>query len=414
MPLSSKFSDLSHNTLLPVARRYVVALVLMLLGGVYLLGNAVTHDFFAANDSTTHAPKIKLYKTIRFTWMIFREMGLDAVLRSTVAMLAFSPDSRYLAIALNPNANATIIIVWDIENDREVSRTKLLPGFGNAPDVELLLSKEGNLITSGYSGINSPLEFFDPMTGLVAKEMEIIDGIALWSRLNKDNTKLLVKGRLRAYAEENHNSHFYVISMIDFKIINDIEQEYFEATFASWTADDKVVVGGGWPRSSEGVTYEGLTPKAGDTIIRVIDPTGQSKSRSALYHNNCGGEYRCEQSKYVSFYKWFVDFERNNIGLNSGQILNPETLVVSMDVLNYREKNGAVPRNGQAKYSPDGKMIYKVGLDSLSGQKSWVIDAITGKKLAEFPPGSLGFSVSPSGKLFALGEGHRVEIYSVE
>jgi WD40 repeat protein len=132
-----------------------------------------------ADDNGANIPHPKLSRSIDLS-----DVGTHAGVKS----LCFSPDSRYLAVA-DGSLGQTMIIVWDLQLDREQSRIVALPrSIGGDPQIEPLWSPDGRSITLGTG---SPIKFWNPLTGEEVRQLSIDEPVS-WSRYNRDGSKLLV------------------------------------------------------------------------------------------------------------------------------------------------------------------------------------------------------------------------------
>ena len=337
---------------------------------------------------------------------------------SWVELLTFSPDSRYLAIVDNPTPASSTIIIWDLKLTREQTRISGLPSFGGNPQVEMLWSPDGQYITYG-SGL--PMLFWDPLAGKVAKELRI-DPPVLWSRYNKDGSKLLVnreppgvgKGGFRIYDTRSWE-------------FQDYGDDGLLIEALSWTADDKVLVAGKWPKFSVGRVLDGAVPQMSDALARLIDPSGQQASRSVLLGASAPRQIAGIDDPILvqTFHpdSAIVNYSTNRISLGPGKLVDGRTLEIFSyasddNILTHASggntPNGKLPSGTQA-FSPDGNYLYLLGVSRDGKAESLVLNVHTGAPAATFPGGLnlRALAVSPDGQRIAVGNGRSVDLYDV-
>lgn len=328
---------------------------------------------------------------------------------SWVQRLSFSPNSRYLAIADTPNPTSVTIIVWDLLRDREQTRIAGLPGVTIGPQVEILWSVDGRSITLG-SG--APMTFWDPLTGRKLNEL-MVDPPVNWSRFNRNGTKLLVSRELigrKGFRIYNTGSWAFRDYGDDGLIIETL----------SWTADDRVLVAGLWPKASVGQSLDGITPGQGDTLARLVDPSGREAPRSVVIaprsfiHRDLTGAYSATPLMTFAADTAVFNYPTNKIALGLGKIIDGRTL----DVFTYAAVGADIKFPiSDLTFSPDGNYLYLLGLIGIHPEgsaKSLVLDAHSGARVATFPAGQDGLAVSPDGKRLAIGNGRSVELYDIQ
>jgi WD40 repeat protein len=337
-----------------------------------------------------------------------RTLDLSNVGRgASLTLMTFSPDSRYLAVVDNPNVASSTIIIWDLQLDREQTRIEVagFPSLGTAPDVKLLWSPDGKYITFG-SG--RPIRFWDPMAGQMVKEL-VVDPPVLWSRYNKDGGKFLVNRSIIGHK----GFRIYDTRSWEFQ---DYGDDGLSIEGLSWTADDKILVAGPWPKASVGRTLDGIVPHWYDVLARLIDPSGKQAPRLVLLSSpEVAGIDRQDPTQAFFPYHAVVNYRTNKIALGPGKIIDGRTLEILSfasgdDILSHK-----IPVGGQA-FSADGNYLYLLGFSRDGKTNSLVVNAHTGAPAGTFPGGRNlnALAVSPDGKLLAIGNGHSVDLYDVE
>lgn len=328
---------------------------------------------------------------------------------SWIFLLTFSPDSRYLAVVDNPNLGSSTIIIWDLQLDREQTRIAGLPPFGGNPQVELLWSPDGKYISYGS---RNPVLFWDPLTGHVVKELAVAPPVD-WSRFNKDGSKLLVNRDILARA----GFRIYDTSSWEF---HDYGDDGLIIQTLSWTAEDKVLVGGAWPRANVGRALDGMIPQMSDSLVRLIDPSGRDAPRSVLLAPSSLRDYKGIVHS-VPFQSYapdsaIVNYRTNKIAIGFGKIIDGRTMEIFTYASDDDILSGKIPAGGRA-FSPDGNYLYLLGLIGIrraDSIKSLVMDARTGLVVASFPGGQNGLAASPDGKHLAVGNGRSIDFYDVQ
>lgn len=364
--------------------------------------NSGQHQANSNGNVRITAPHLKHERTIDLKHKVWA---------SCLRKLAFSPDGRYLAIIDNPTMGVSTLIIWDMQNNREQSRTTDLEPFGDWPNVNILWDPEGKYVTIGFGNpaAGIPMRLWDPMTGKVLKE----EGVrASYAKLNKDGTKLLAsmgitQNTFRIY---DTKTWYFKEFVWDGDIIETI----------SWTVDDKVIVVGD-SKVRERSSSDGLIIRTSDTIARLIDPSGKQDPRTVVLSP---GNREIKVKNVVAimpsehFDSSVVDYAGNKVAFGSGHIkvLDGSTLQLLYTYAPSEEdlQKGRMPDGfPDTAFSPDGKYLYVVGSSLDCNVKSLILDAATGSILGSFEGGGNGFSISRDGKQMALGKWDTVELFSI-
>jgi WD40 repeat protein len=358
----------------------------------------VYNKYTEAVSIHTAIPHPKYKKTISFS------QDKDFLVKK----LSFSPDGRFLAVLCNPTFATGTLIIWDLQNNREQTRiTGLPPSYGISYSIEILWGAGSKYI---FFGCGRQALLWDPITGRELKDVKIS---ASYAKLNRDRSKLMTfnrgadLGTFRVYDTQTWEFREFGNDGLGIETIN-------------WTADDRLVIAGAWPKRSEGRTLDGLTPKMLDSIVRLIDPSGKLASRSVLVAPSIPSE--TTNHKYLPAFSArssIVDYSGNKVALGSGQIkvLDISTFKTLFTYAPSHEdlNSGKMAIGDEGAFTPDGQYLLLMGgRDRFSGKaSSLIIDAKTGMPVATFPGGRRGFALSPDGRQMAIGNGQSVEFYDL-
>ena len=214
-------------------------------------GADATTNMATNTASNEQVPIPKLVRTIDLS-----HIGSVVAVRK----LSFSPDSRYLAIVVDPELGKTDIVVWDMEKGKPQSHIHCPYQYGVLADHDLLWSRDGKVISFGAK------RQWDPMTGEALPDNPAIGRAA---RLNKDGTKMLtIVGAL------GQPSYIHVYDTKTWEL-QKIYLDGFAAVAANWTADDKIFVNTSLTHELYSQVIDGYQPNDyHDSAYRLIDPTG--------------------------------------------------------------------------------------------------------------------------------------------
>lgn len=340
---------------------------------------------------------------------------------SFIKKLSFSPDGRYLAIVDAPDIASSMLVIWDIREDREQSRIEGLEPYGDWPQVSPIWSADSRSITFGTGGPRHPMRFWDPLTGKVERDLEV-DRPAIFSRYNHDGTQLLVN-TTSILSNGLKNATFRIYNTNDWTF-KDFSAGEIATQTLFWTTNDDVVVVGFWSGSTGGVrrgVIDGLRVVGCDIVARVISPHGRNPPHSVVIDHGTKAADNPNiflPSGFTAFFSTSNDTEHKvAIGDNPISIINYFTL---KEIFKYtpspNDANAGRAFGGAENtvFSADGRYLFLLGA-SLSGDaSSLILDSDTGALVGTFPGGEMGLDASRDGKMLAIGDGHSVKILSVE
>lgn len=376
--------------------------VLLILKG----GSAVTLDSqrnSAVSEGDLVKPKVQLKNSI---WP-----------GGEVRLLAYSPDGRYLGIAVAAR-DGHCLIIWDLQDNKPKVRIPCATFSLVSPwDVQILWSPDGKYITFGANARLDPdIYFWDPQDGRLVEKLRVH---ALLSRYNRDGSKLLVNcgGLPRKYRVYDTKTWSYWESDGDGIAIDSV----------CWTGDDKLLIVGGWSVFNDGLpipgfTLDGVSPRPTDEmVVRLVDPSQREPSRTVIVRSATpdprypgeNGKSNLYESKLA-----IPDFAHNRVamGVLQMRVIDVATLK-PLYVYDYKSIPGtelAPAMDGKA-FSADGKYLFLLGGVNVHNPdlKSWVIDANTGNPLTPFVGGVAGLAANPKRSEIAVGCGDHIEMFDV-
>ncbi|MPQ70473.1 MULTISPECIES: hypothetical protein [unclassified Pseudomonas] len=372
-------------------------LIALTVLGVIVMTNQVdaASGESAAMKVNLAVPLPKLQKTIDFS---------DFLSKPIVKKLTFSPEGRYLAIVYNLDFSSTDIVVWDMQHDKKQSHIHCPYDYGDMSDHDLLWSRDGKIISFGAK------RQWDPMTG---DSLPDNPAIGRASRLNKDGSKMLtIVGAI------GEPSYIYIYDTKNWTL-QKLYVDGLAVQRAAWTAEDKIMVGVNGTKKTVNKTMDGRLLAPFDVGLRLLDPSGKSPTKAVWYPavaDNRPGYYPWKQAVDVDLS--VGTFAANQIALGIGRIISGET----MDILTYYSMDDIVsdkvsPGVGGLAFSPNGEYLFVKAGAWFDGRKpvvNSIIDARTGKQVAQFGGGDRGIAVNPNGKQLAIGNIHSVQIFSLQ
>jgi WD40 repeat protein len=356
--------------------------------------------------------------------------------------LAFSPDGNFLAIGDQSSPN---IIVWDIKdrNRRSTIYARSGAGYGGRfahwdNKQTILWSPDGGFITNGIGiahangdptrqEVENKIEFWDPMTGKVLK---LLDGYAPYGRLNNDGSKLLS-------VAEKHNE-FYV-----FNIPNSTKETYqtqgVVVTGLTWAASDDIVVIGtavAVPNWGSASMLNGEKPEPG-TLVAQIFPRSKTAGIKTLQLAAPVSDKKTTAHSVPAFsvhnvvmnsvtnrvaveFSGFIDGKNSFVMGGNGGDVHKTTGVAMIEVNELKvsfwkfndELSDLYSDSGSITFSPDGRYLFILSQDINVG--GVILNAKTGAVIGKLPYSEFsGIAVSPDGTLVAIGQGRRVELYTL-
>ncbi len=337
--------------------------------------------------------------------------------------LSFSPDGRYLGIVEKLADGSNAVVVWDVQEDRMRSHIAISRSFSDYPGVELTWTPDGKYLTFGNSGRTYPIQFWNPMTGALAKEAPAsVSAYAL--HFNSDGSKVLAEN-----APIARSSVFRIYNVDDWSY-QEVDEKDLYIRALSWVGDSQVLVLGSVRRNEAGAEATAQSAKLGfkenDAVARLIDLTGQRPPTTVMLAPSLphvvernGVSRTWYEDQLVSFPFLLPDHQGGRVLAGFGHIISTKT----MDVLTYASIDELVTHKypgeldqRNASISPDGAYIYLKGSarPGSNEARNLVLDANTGKPAFWFKGGHESIAVSPDGKWLATGDGSSISIARIE
>ncbi|WP_158300671.1 WD40 repeat domain-containing protein [Chromobacterium sp. ATCC 53434] len=322
-----------------------------------------------------------------------------------IRKISFSPDGRYLGIAVSTDRIRTDILVWDLKSNGLQSRIHCPFDYGDMPDHDLLWSADGKVISFGAK------KQWDPLSGDALPDNP---AIGRGARLNKDGSKMLT---IVGIIGEPSYIHVY-----DTKTwaLHRIYVDGLAVVMAAWTTDDKIVSSATGTRETYGKAIDGHIVQFKDAAIRLLDPLGKEKTKTVWFSAEpTGNPISPLTYGFAVGAAGKTNFVTNQIFLNTGRVIDGATLSVRR--YHSFDEGNATPGAFGMGFSRSGKFLYLKGSSFPSGSgrvliNNSIVDVVSGKPLVQFGGGldHMGdLAVSPNGDILALGDGYSVILFDI-
>jgi WD40 repeat protein len=186
---------------------------------------------------------------------------------SNIFGIAYSPDGSCLALAISnllgtqpPRKDG--IVIWNLESGKVQAQFEI-GGSVALARLKLTWSPDGRFITFGAHHRREPLKFWDPLTGTVARTLDLAgyDGT-----FNRDGKKFAMLVRTAGFVDvQVYNTVTWKHTFCDtYPVTPDI---------VGWTRADKIFVAGRVRRYSRGNTPTPPDQSEADWSIKLDDTT---------------------------------------------------------------------------------------------------------------------------------------------
>jgi hypothetical protein len=341
--------------------------------------------------------------------------------------MSFDPTGRYLAILVWSNKGSAII-VWDLKENRRQTRIDDL-GFNSAigPGNSLQWTPDGKFLTSGGGGGKSPIPFWDPMSGKLAKlSADHVIGSPL--KFNRSGTEAVTAlPPIGALAK-----HIRIYDTVTWES-RDLSTDPIKPESVGWTEDGRILMVGQWQlavdekaptKALDGLGTATTLFKPQDEVAQLIDPSGHVPTRTRLIRASeprmvkiNGNDHTYYSSGCLSLPFLFSDASGVIFIAGVGNVINATTF----EARSYAPSPDFGPRslpNGMSEnnmaISPDGQYLYWISALPRGEQPNIALmDTQTGKPIKWFGAGRTGVAIRPDGKLLAVGEGGSIELFNI-
>lgn len=337
-------------------------------------------------------PTPKLVRTIDLS-----NIGSAVAIRK----LSFSPNSRYLAIVVDPELGKTDIVVWDMEKGKPQAQIHCPYQYGVLADHDLLWSRDGKVISFGAK------RQWDPMNGDALPDNPAIGRAA---RFNKDGTKMLtIVGAL------GQPSYIHIYDTATWAV-QKLYLDGFAAVAAAWTADDKIIVGTSLTHELYSKVIGGYKPqRPEDHALLLLDPSGKQSTETKWFLAKPSGDPKDP---------FTFTFPSGGVGISNfktNRIYSPKGIVIDGRTMEITYVNYFDGRRSEMAFSPDGVRLYLRAEPFKYGGhvpvRNSIVDLNSGTTLIQFgkiTESGNGFAASPDGLSLALGLISTLEIFQLQ
>ena len=353
-----------------------------------------------------------------------KTISLSSGWRSPYVMgLSFSPSGRYLGIVEKLPDGSNAIDVWDVQENRRQSRIGVIINYSDYPDVALTWTPDGRYITFGNRTRTQLIQFWDPMSGALAKEAPA-SVFAYRLHFNGDGSRALAENAPLA-----RSSTFRVYDTADWSF-REIDEKDLDVRALSWVGGDQVLVFGA-VRRGKGMTdtqapLQSPNFKENDAVVRLIDLAGRLPAKTVLVvasdpHviERNGTSRTWYEDQVIGGYFLLPSGDGSKVLAGYGHVIDTKVMKVmtyasTADLVDHRFPGQMGERN--AAVNPDGTRIYLKGVSQPSSgmPQNMVLDANTGEIVHSFKGGGVGIAISPDGRQLAIGDGSTIHISNIE
>jgi len=409
---------------------------------------AISSNFSIANEITKKEAGVEITPvnvSEYFHKKMVPERTIDLGRSFYTVRLAFSPNSGYLAIGDQASPN---IIVWDLKNNVKQTSFYARSSAGIGRNIAhwsqadgILWSPDGRYVTNGVGIANSAgapirsevegkIEFWDPVSGKVIKE---VNAISSGAKLNKSGSKVLISSGM--------NNEFSIIDTAKWTSKNFKADGILTRAF-DWTENDEVVIVAALPGRVEwgrAINAVGEIIDLGSILLHFIDPSGKTAAHNFILSHplkNINPKLpghvpfsvksvasSFTEKKELILFSGFIDGDNNFSRPENGAVAKPVDgiLVVANDgpaisfIRFYKDNSLYEIADAGAIFSPDGRFIYLQFSSNQIGVNSLILDSTSDDVVGYFPSTtSGGIAVSPDGKKLAVGRGQYIDIFPLK
>jgi hypothetical protein len=411
-----------------ILSRRIVALATIAIGAMFsdsmVVAASAPMDKIPVSESTACA-KIPHLEKVSAIDLSSKGRHID------VMGLTFDPSGRYLAIFFVDRSSS--IIVWDLKKDKKQARIDDLGRHSAVePNTFLQWTHDGKFITFGSGGGRYPIQFWNPMTGELAKTApEYV--VASPLVFNHDGSKALTTLQSYLYVDVGRTSPIRMYDTATWKS-REFDTNPFQALSVGWTLDGRILAIGLWNAEvNDAINRNGSEPpetdthafKLNDEVVQLIDPSGRQPTVIKLLMPSIprtnkikGEDHTWYDSPILAQPFLMSDASGANFAFSVGQIIDGRTLKLLAYAPNSDFAPGSLPNSWDRRnmiLSPDGSYLFWTSALRTEGiSRNVVLDTKSGKPLLWFNGGNWGAAISSDGKLLALGNRSSVELFSIQ
>ena len=251
---------------------------------------------------------------------------------------------------------------------------------------------------------------WDAMTGQALTDNP---AIGRGARLNKDRSRMLtIVGVVGA------PSNIYIYDTATWAL-QKVYVDGLAVETATWTAEDKIIVGVHPTNGMVGQTIDGYAiGNRADVGLRLLDPTGREPPKALWFpaaHEDLPNYFPWKRATSLDLVA--TSFAKNIIALGIDRLLDGKTLEIRSYYTFDEVKSGSRAAGGGYAFSGDGRYLYikdQKWFDNRRPVANAVIETSTGKHVAQFGGGDIGIALSDDGKQLAIGNIRSVELMNIQ
>ncbi|MBV6324888.1 WD40 repeat domain-containing protein [Duganella violaceipulchra] len=323
--------------------------------------------------------------------------------KAIIRQLAFSPNSKYLAIKLDPMLGTTDVTIIEIRTGKKISTMHSPEYLGMSRDEKLQwLDNEIVFLGSRYR--------WNALTGTRLTDAPVIGWQALF---NKDRSKL-------ATVENGLGTPSY-LHIYDTKKWSD-QRTYVDdlsiATMA-WTSDGNLIMSVGTTPKAMRKTIEGYQILQGaDVALRLFNTNNQIFTKTIWFPAHAiKTDKGIEWNPSADLTLGISCFGSNNATLSVNKYLDGRTLTIKQFYTNEQVKSNSVAMIGGQACSADGRFLFIKDVNSFDGHHkaaNSIIDLALAKQVGTFPGGEEEIATSDDGRFLAFGGGKGASIFFIK
>ncbi|MQA18979.1 WD40 repeat domain-containing protein [Rugamonas rivuli] len=336
---------------------------------------------------------------------LFHEVNLSTFWhQAIIRQLAFSPDSQYVAVKLDPVLGTTELVIVEVLTGKKISTLRSPEYLGMSQNDRVQWLDNQVVFLGSYYRWNA-------LSGERLADAPVVGWQAIF---NQDRTQL-------ATVENVLGTPSY-LHVYDTKTWSDkkIYADGLSIGTIAWTSDDHLVMSVGVTRKSMGKTIAGHQigrgPDVGpDVALLLFDPQSQQFIKSLWFP--------ARARKTAKGIEWDISadlmlgiscFGSNSVTLSVNKILDGRTFDIKQFYSDQQVKSNSVAMVGGQACSADGRFLFIKDVDSWDGRhkaSNSIIDLALSRQVASFPGGKEEIASSENGQFLAFGGKKGISIF---